>query len=102
MFKQAMAATIVGGRNENRSARAISRNATLGLLTFFSGSLTGLIATPLLFSHMGQRAFGLWVFLLGLVGYVGIIELGVGTATWRGIAAAQARGDDAGIAVVLG
>ena len=53
----------------------------------------GLFVTPILLRQLGVDGFGAWTVVLTVASYVGLVELGLGLATTRYVAAALATGD---------
>src|SRR4051812_23664808 len=93
----------VAGATEsaNASPRAVLRNVTYSLLSFVVSAGAGLFLTPLLLARLGASGYGLWALALAFVSYVGLAELGIGAATWKEVATAEAREDERRISVVL-
>lgn len=56
--------------------------------------LTSLLATPLILRGLGPEAYGVFVLLNSLIGYLGFADLGMGVASTRFAAEAHARGED--------
>lgn len=78
------------------------RNTAAGYLSFGVNSLLGFLVTPYLLHHLGVDGFGVWVLVLSIIGYVGLVELGLGAATARQVAAAGAGGADDSVEAILG
>lgn len=51
--------------------------------------------SPFVVHHLGDSAYGIWVLLGSLVGYMGLLDLGVRGAVMRYVAVHHARGEDA-------
>ncbi len=49
--------------------------------------------SPIIVRGLGNRDYGIWELLIGLVGYLGLLELGVGPALVRYVADAWSRRD---------
>lgn len=77
----------------NADDRAVMRNAVSQFAGFFVNIAIGLALAPILLRNLGQDSFGVWTAVLALVGYVGLGELGLGTATVRRVAAEFAADD---------
>jgi O-antigen/teichoic acid export membrane protein len=75
----------------NASSRSIVRNSAASFLSFGVNAIAGFIVTPFLLRGLGASGFGLWALVLSIVGYVSLVELGIGAATWREVAAAEAN-----------
>jgi O-antigen/teichoic acid export membrane protein len=65
--------------------------AGLGYLNFGFQVLVGLWLTRFLLGRIGTEAMGLWVQLLQVVGFLGLLDLGVLTLLPRDVAAATGR-----------
>ena len=61
--------------------------------TAFMGVL-GFVMSPIVVRGLGDAAYGSWVLLNSLVGYLGLLDLGVRSAVTRYIARSYATGDD--------
>ena len=55
--------------------------------------VTGLFLTPFIIGHLGKYGYGIWTLTLTLVGYYGLINLGVESAVNRYVAFHKGRGD---------
>lgn len=73
---------------------AVARNALSGYGAWVVNLAIGLLVTPVLLHALGVEAFGAWTVALATASYVGMVELGLGIATVRRVAAALATGDD--------
>jgi O-antigen/teichoic acid export membrane protein len=54
----------------------------------------GFFLSPFVVHHLGNSAYGIWVLLGSLVGYMGLLDLGVRGAVMRYVAVHHARGED--------
>ena len=86
--------------NANADTRQVARNAAFNYLTVVAQLVSGIVVTPLLFRGLGASAFGTYALLVNIVGYAGLLELGVGTATMRLVAERSGGGEP--VADVLG
>jgi O-antigen/teichoic acid export membrane protein len=84
----------------NAENSSVARNAFAGYLAWIANLGMGLVVTPILLHHLGVEGFGVWTLSVTIAGYVGMVELGLGVATVRRIAAALAVGDTLGASVV--
>lgn len=75
---------------ESRAAR----NAAASYLAFLSASVCGLISIPIAVSYLNKTQMGLWSIVYTLVSYLLWLDLGIGNATGRKIAAAIAAEDE--------
>jgi O-antigen/teichoic acid export membrane protein len=89
-------------QSANRDTRQVARNAAASYVTLVAQIASGLIVTPLLFRSLGTAAFGTWSLLVSLVGYLGLLELGIGTATLRLVAVRSGEAASGEIDDVLG
>jgi O-antigen/teichoic acid export membrane protein len=87
--------------NANASAGGIARNALFGYLATAIGAVTGLIVTPLLLRHLGEAQFGLWVLLLSVVGYLGLLEVGLYMTVSKRVAECLALDDQPRLKQIL-
>ena len=55
----------------------------------------------MLLHHLGAATYGLWVVLLALVGYLGLLDVGVGTAAVQRVARLTAKNDTEGMADLI-
>lgn len=62
---------------------SFSANAVLAALAWFVPALTALIAVPITVRGLGADAYGLLALVTALTGYLGLMELGLGTAIIR-------------------
>lgn len=70
------------GDGSGRDSR--QRRAVLGLGSGYLSSavmvVVGLVLTPFILGHIGRPGYGVWAVLGQVVGYVGLTEMGVGSA----------------------
>jgi O-antigen/teichoic acid export membrane protein len=73
-------------------------NVIANWTTFLISAVVGFLLTPFIVRTLGPEAYGAWVLLASLVGYLGILDLGVQGAVTRYVAAhhSAARHDEAG------
>src|SRR4030043_918065 len=48
--------------------------------------LIGLFLTPFIIGHLGKTGYGIWTLISSLIGYYGILDLGVTSAITRYVA----------------
>jgi O-antigen/teichoic acid export membrane protein len=84
----------------NADNALVARNAVAGYLAWVVNLGIGLVVTPILLHHLGVDGFGVWTLSVAISGYVGLVELGLGVATVRQVAAAFAVGDSRGASIV--
>lgn len=76
-----------------RESRA-ARNAAASYLAFISSAVCGLVSIPIAVAYLNKTQMGLWSIVFTIVGYLLWLDLGIGNATGRKIAAAVADGDE--------
>ena len=75
--------------SRNASGRALASNAVSSYVMLFAGAFVGFICTPLLLHSLGETRFGVYSLLLAGAAYLGLLELGFGTATITRVANAE-------------
>lgn len=93
--------TAVDEPSANASPRQFLRNALNSYANLFVGVALSLILTRVLLRDLGASAYGLWIVLLTIVGYLALLDVGVSTAAVQRVAQLTAAGDDAGVANVI-
>jgi O-antigen/teichoic acid export membrane protein len=68
-------------------------NSLSGAGMFFTDASVSLIMTPIIVRELGRRDYGLWELMLSVVGYLGILDLGMAPAVIRHVAHAESKGD---------
>lgn len=63
-------------------------NSLSGIMLYLVTMATAFVMAPFLVHHLGNGQYGFWELLMGLVGYLGILDLGVGPALVRHVALA--------------
>jgi O-antigen/teichoic acid export membrane protein len=79
----------------NARPRAIAKNAASNYLTLALGAVLGFVVTPILLRSLGTTAFGVWSLVLGAVGYLSLLEAGLGPASTNRVAATESEGPEA-------
>jgi O-antigen/teichoic acid export membrane protein len=78
--------------NERRPARLVtSIVSNWGAFAF--AAIVNFFLSPFVVHQLGDTSYGLWALLGSLVGYLGLLDLGVRSAVTRFVAAASARSD---------
>ena len=85
----------------NASPRQFIRNALSSYANLFFGVILSLVLTRVLLRDLGTSTYGLWIVLLSVVSYLGLLDAGVSTATVQRVARMTAVGDDQGLADVI-
>ena len=85
----------------NASPRQFLRNALSSYANLILGVVLSLVLTRVLLRDLGASTYGLWIVLLSIVGYLGLLDAGVSTATVQRVARMTSAGDDQGLADVI-
>lgn len=85
----------------NASLPQLIRNVVSQYASFLVGVAASLVLTRVLLRQLGAGPYGLWIVLLAIVGYLGLLDVGVGTAAVQRIAKLTAEGDSEGVADVI-
>ncbi len=80
-------------KNKNNSRSSLVINALSNWLSFFVNALIGFFLTPFIIRHVGKTGYGIWVLVGTIVGYYGLLNLGVSAAIHRYVARYTARED---------
>ncbi|MEU4134440.1 lipopolysaccharide biosynthesis protein [Streptomyces wuyuanensis] len=75
---------------EGQTAR-IARNGARMLAARSAASVAGLVSLPFVYGRLGDRHYGVWVLLTGLVAVSALADLGLGSAQVREVARATAE-----------
>lgn len=59
--------------------------------------VAGFLMSPFLVRHLGDSAYGVWILIGSLVGYLGLLDLGITQSIVKYIAEHRARGDQRAI-----
>lgn len=68
-------------------------NSLSGLLPLLVNLVIVFLMSPIMVRQLGNRDYGIWELLIGLVGYLGVLDLGVGPALVRYVSHAHGRDD---------
>ena len=79
----------------NKTSRGIgrARNVLSNWGSYVFGALVGFLLSPLIVHSLGDVSYGIWVLLGSLVGYLGLLDLGVRGAVTRFIAKFHTQSD---------
>jgi O-antigen/teichoic acid export membrane protein len=77
----------------NASGRQFVRNAVSSYANLVIGIVLSLVLTRVILRHLGAGTYGLWIVLLSIVGYLGLLDTGVSTAVVQRVARLSAVGD---------
>ena len=68
--------------NRNRPSR-FALNAAANWIAFLFSAVVGFFLSPYLVEHLGATRYGVWTLIAGLVGYLGLLDLGIRQAVNR-------------------
>lgn len=68
-------------------------NSLSGTLLYLINVVITFIMSPVIVRELGNRDYGLWEMALAIVGYMGLLDLGIGPALLRYVAVAHSRDD---------
>ena len=85
----------------NGSGRRVARNVAFNYGAFLLQVFLGLALAPSLLRGLGNERFGTLTLVGALASYVGVAELGLGTATVRAVASSGAQDDRRAVEGVL-
>jgi O-antigen/teichoic acid export membrane protein len=68
-------------------------NASSGTILYFLTVVITFLLTPVVVNNLGKFDYGLWEMLVSIVGYMGILDLGIGPALLRNVAISHGQGD---------
>lgn len=81
--------------------RVVLRNLAFNLLGYAAPVAAGFVVSPILRHELGDSTYGLWILIASILGYYGILDLGVRAAVGRNIAFHHSRGEPAEVNRVL-
>jgi O-antigen/teichoic acid export membrane protein len=70
-----------------------ARNVLSNWFTYLVSGVVSFFLSPFIIKHLGNSAYGVWVLLVSLTGYLGFLDLGIRGAVTRYIAKFHAQGD---------
>ena len=73
------------------TARIYTRNLAINWFSLIAGLVVMFFLSPFVVHSLGNNAYGIWVLLGSLVGYLGLLDLGVRAAVTRFIARFHAQ-----------
>lgn len=76
-------------------------NSLSGTLLYLVGASMAFVMSPFLVRHLGNGGYGFWELLMGLVGYLGVLDMGIGPAVVRHVALARGQNDSTRLMQVI-
>lgn len=80
--------------------RLLAGSALQGLHALIEGAV-GLLMLPFLIGELGDRGYGMWLLVMSIVGYLGFLNFGLGSAVQRTLSQQFARNDHEGASTTL-
>lgn len=74
-------------------AHRLIHGSSLRVLEFVANALISLVLMPYIIRALGDRMYGLWLFVGTFIGYYGLMDFGLTSAIQRYVAAAVGKGD---------
>src|SRR4029450_11781932 len=81
-------------RERRLSRPSLGLSVVSNWLAFVLTAAVGFVLAPYMVSRLGDSQYGLWVLVSSLVGYLGLLDLGVRGAVTRYVARHHGAGDD--------
>ncbi len=78
---------------KNNRAPRFARNALAIWIGYSFTAIVGFLLSPYVVSHLGVTRYGVWSLIAGLVGYLGLLDLGIRQAVNRYTAHHHAAGE---------
>jgi len=75
------------------NTKNIFRGAVASLISLVLIAAMGLLITPLVVNHLGDRFYGVWVIIATITGYFSFLDLGLSKAVMRFVSQALGVGD---------
>src|SRR3954462_11714355 len=69
-----------------------ARNAVANWIAFLFSAIVAFFLSPFVVHHLGATGYGVWSLLAGLIGYLGLLDLGIRQAVNRYVAHHHAVG----------
>lgn len=79
-----------------RGSRGLVRSIVSNWATFLFSAGVNFVVSPIVVRSLGETQYGAWSLLTSMVGYLGLLDLGVRSAVTRYVAKFHASGDHAG------
>src|SRR5687768_575630 len=77
---------------DRQSPWRFARNAAANWITFVFAAVVSFFLSPYVVAHLGATQYGVWSLIAGLVGYLGLLDLGIRQAVNRFVAAHRGAG----------
>jgi O-antigen/teichoic acid export membrane protein len=83
------------------SRYALLLNSLTGTLLYAIGGTVSFIMAPFLVHHLTAGGYGFWELLMGIAGYLGILDMGISPAVLRYVALARGEANHARLLQVI-
>lgn len=84
------------------SRKQFSRNMVSGWMLFAAEVGVAFVLTPYIIHKLGAAAYGVWALMIGVIGYMGLVDLGIRGSVGRYINHYLALGDRRALSQVVG
>lgn len=84
-----------------KNSKIIIRNVFSNWVGLFLNMAVGFFMSPFLVHSLGDETYGLWILVLSLTGYMGLLDLGLKVAVVRYVSRLNAVGDIRGLNGIL-
>lgn len=76
--------------------RKLLLNSLSGTALYVVNVVVAFVMSPIIINALGNRDYGLWELVMSVIGYMGLLDLGIGTALVRFVSVAEGKqdGDD--------
>ena len=74
-------------------SRKLMFNSVSGVILYAVNIIITFIMSPVLIRTLGNRDYGFWELIMNLIGYMGLLDLGVGASLVRFVSVADAKND---------
>ena len=72
--------------------RLLRRNVVLIYGVYAVALVSGLVVTPIIVGALGTEQFGIWALIGSILGFIGLLDLGIGPSLIRFAAEQRGRG----------
>lgn len=86
----------------DRHRGLVLRGTLVGWAQYAVAVAVTLVVTPFVLGHVGPASYGAWLLLTQVLGYSGLLDLGVTPALVRQVSEARGRSDQQALRVALG
>ena len=77
----------------SKTGRLLMRSAMWRTASIVVAVITGMVLLPLILHHLGDRLYGAWTLVGVVLGYYGLLDLGLSSAISRFVSRALGQGD---------